>query len=155
MKNITLSPKDPPPGDLRGAGHRLLLPPRLPLRLQPPQEGLGCTAGTTRQTTPMASTPLPLAPGLTPPVQEALASNVALEDINRTALVRLKQVPLLSPSQGAPHLFLITTLLQIVSPRAWRRRGSSSPTTSRPRTPRRTSGAAASALSTGRRCEET
>ena len=74
--------------------------------------------------------------------QEALGANVALEDINRTALVRLKQV----------GFNLIFYFFHKVIIRAWKNLARASHTKFPPRTQRRTLRTAAWVLLTGLRC---
>ena len=74
--------------------------------------------------------------------QEALGANVALEDINRTALVRLKQVGF-NPISYFFHKVII---------RAWKNLARASHTKFPPRTQRRTLRTAAWVLLTGLRC---
>ena len=74
--------------------------------------------------------------------QEALGANVALEDINRTALVRLKQV----------EFNLIFYFFHKVIIRAWKNLARASHTKFPPRTQRRTLRTAAWVLLTGLRC---
>ena len=85
-------------------------------------------------------------------LQEALRANVALEDINRTALVRLKQVSIIS-LDVTMKMHASCYFHKHFASRALRSLVSGFPTRSRPRMPRKTLRAAASVQLTGLRCE--
>ena len=141
------------PGDERSSRHCLFLPSGLPLRWQRAQERLGSFAGDLKIF--LSFTDMLIAflnCFVQSALQEALRANVALEDINRTALVRLKQVSISSLDviliMHAPHYFHTHS-----ASRALRSLASGSPIRSHPRMPRKTLRTAASVLLTGLRCE--
>ena len=86
-------------------------------------------------------------------LQEALRANVALEDINRTALVRLKQVSINVFGHRMKNKYHACNSSTNFAFRDLRSLVSGSPTRFHPRMPRKTLRTAVSVLLTGLRCE--